>query len=265
VVRRAILLWVLAISGPLSAATDPYPQSARSYLLELDGEVLWQRDAALTVQPASLGKLLTALVVLDAGWDADRWIAVSPGVAATPPPRHGVRAGEQITAGAALAAMLIRSANDACRALTESVTPDAGEFLERMNARAAQIGMKHSHFADPCGFDAPGQFSTATDLLKLARAAHGHPLIARLAATPRAELRTRAGRTIHFTNTNQLLGRLDGAEGMKTGYTAQAGQCLIAYVRRPGHEVWLVMLGGTQRWWLAHGMIDDAFDIASRR
>lgn len=262
VFRRAILLLALAVSGPLSAATDPYPQSARSYLLELDGEVLWQRDATLALQPASLSKLLTALVVLDAGWDADRWIAISADIAATPPARLGLRAGEEITAGAALAAMLIRSANDACRAL---VTPGTSKFLERMNARAAQLGMKHSHFGDPCGFDAPGQYSTATDLLKLARAAHAHPLIARLTATPRAELQTRAGRTIHFTNTNQLLGRLAGAEGMKTGYTAQAGQCVIAYVRRPGHDVWLVMLGGTQRWWLAHGMIDDAFDVAARR
>ncbi len=248
-----------------AAATDPYPQAARSYLLELDGEVLWARDAALTLQPASLSKLLAALVVLDAGWDADRWIVVTTEVAATPPTRLGLRTGEEITVGAALAAMLIRSANDACRALVASVTPDTGKFLERMNARAAQLGMKRSRFADPCGFDAPDQYSTVTDLLKLARAARAHPLIARLTATPQAELKTRAGRTIHFSNTNQLLGRLDGAAGMKTGYTSQAGQCLIAYAQRDGHEVWLVMLGGTQRWWLAHGMIDDAFAVAARR
>lgn len=256
---------MLVIGGPLWAAPDPYPKAARSYLLELDNEVLWERDAAAPLQPASLSKLLAALVVLDDGWNADRWLVIDADVAATPPTRLGLRTGEEITAGAALAAMLIRSANDACRALVHSVTADTGKFLERMNARAAQIGMTRSHFADPCGFDAPGQYSTATDLLKLARAARGHAVIARLTATPRAELRTRAGRTIHFTNTNQLLGRLDGAEGMKTGYTSQAGQCLIAYARRPGHDVWLVMLGGTQRWWLAHGMIDDAFDIAARR
>lgn len=79
------------------------------------------------------------------------------------------------------------------------------------------------------------------------------------AATPEAQLTTRAGRTIQFANTNQLLGRLEGVQGLKTGYTTQAGQCLIAYAKRAGHDVWLVMLGGTQRWWQAHGMIDDAF------
>ena len=106
---------------------------------------------------------------------------------------------------------------------------------------------------------AAGQHSTVTDLLKLAQAARAVPVIAHLAALPEAQLTTRAGRSIKFTSTNALLGRLAGTEGLKTGNTSQAGQCLIAYVRRQDHEIWLVMLGGTQRWWLAHGMIDDAF------
>jgi serine-type D-Ala-D-Ala carboxypeptidase (penicillin-binding protein 5/6) len=73
------------------------------------------------------------------------------------------------------------------------------------------------------------------------------------------QIKTKAGRAITLANTNQLIGRLQGTAGMKTGYTAQAGQCLIAYVRRADREVWLVMLGGSERWWLAHGMIEDAF------
>jgi D-alanyl-D-alanine carboxypeptidase (penicillin-binding protein 5/6) len=170
-----------------------------------------------------------------------------------------LKAGEQITAGAALAATLIRSANDACRVLVESVTSDLTEFKARMNARAARLGMRDSSFVDPCGFDAPGQYTTAADLLKLAHAARSVPLIAYLAALPEAQLTTRAGRTIKFMSTNALLGRLEGTEGLKTGNTSQAGQCLIAYVRRQDHDVWLVMLGGTERWWLAHGMIEDAF------
>ena len=257
-------MFVLLFTSVSDAAPDPYPDSARSYLLELDGQTVWAREPALTLQPASLSKLLTALVVLDAQWDAERWLRVSSKAASTPPTRLGLRAGEEITAGAALAAMLIRSANDACRVLVESVSSDPAKFAAAMNARAATLGMTSSQFVDPCGFDAPGQQSTATDLLKLAKAARTHPLIARLTATPRADITTRAGRTLHFANTNQLLGRLDGTQGMKTGYTSQAGQCLIAYVRRADREVWLVMLGGSERWWLAHGMIDAAFDAPAR-
>src|SRR5687767_8915092 len=120
---------VLTIAAPLRAATlDPYPQTARSYLLVRDERVLWERAPSLPLQPASLTKLLTALVVLEAGWDADRWLTVSASAAATPPTRLGLRTGEQITAGAALAAMLIRSANDACRVLVESSAPDLATF-----------------------------------------------------------------------------------------------------------------------------------------
>lgn len=251
---------LLTLTSPVRAeAPDPYPSAARSYLVVLDQQLLWQRAPTQRLQPASLAKLLTALVVLDSDWNAERWITVSKYAASVPPSRLGLRAGEQITAGAALAAMLIRSANDACRALAEGVTSDLTAFRSRMNARAAKLGMSDSNFVDPCGFDAPGQFTTANDLLKLARAARSLPLVAHLTALPEAQLTTRKGRTIQFTSTNALLGRLAGTEGLKTGNTLQAGQCLIAYVRRQNHDVWLVMLGGTERWWLAHGMIEDAF------
>lgn len=251
---------LLTFTSSLHAeAHDPYPGAARSYLLVRDEQVLWQRVPTLRLQPASLTKLLTALVVLESEWNADRWLTVSEYAASVPPSRLGLRAGEQITAGAAMAAMLIRSANDACRVLVEGFASDLPSFRARMNARAAHLGMKNSNFVDPCGFDATGQYTTASDLLKLAKASHSVPLIAQLAMTPEAQLQTRAGRAIKFSSTNHLLGRLDGTEGLKTGNTSQAGQCLIAYVRRPGHDVWLVMLGGSERWWLAHGMIDDAF------
>lgn len=252
---------LLGLMAPLATALDLYPQAARSYLLVRDDEVVADRASTQRLPPASLTKLLTALVVLDSDWDAERWLTVSANAANTPPTRVGLRAGEQITAGAALAAMLIRSANDACRVLVENFAASATDFHTRMNARAVQLKMQDSHFVDPCGFDAPGQHSTATDLLKLGQRAHSVPLIAHLAAMPEAQLVTRAGRALRFTNTNQLLGRLEGAQGLKTGYTTQAGQCLIAYARRSNHDVWLVMLGGTQRWWLAHGMIDDAFAL----
>lgn len=250
----------LIVALPLQAdAPDPYPHAARSYLLVRDQQVLWQRAPTLQLQPASLTKLLTALVVLESDWDADRWLTVSAHAASVPPSRLGLQPGEQITAGAALAAMLIRSANDACRVLVEGFSTNLTAFRTRMKARAVRLGMTDSNFVDPCGFDASGQHSTVTDLLKLAQAARAVPLIAHLTALPEAQLTTRAGRSIKFTSTNALLGRLPGTEGLKTGNTSQAGQCLIAYVRRQDHEIWLVMLGGTQRWWLAHGMIDDAF------
>lgn len=249
----------LATASSRAQAPSAFADTARSYLVVRDDRVLWSREPALELQPASLAKLLTALVVLDAQWDPERWLPVSESAARIAPTKIGLRAGEEITAGAAMAAMLVRSANDACLVLVENVSRDKEAFAERMNERARQLGMSQSRFVDPCGFDAAGQHSTVTDLLTLAKAARRVPMIAQLVALPRAELVTRAGRKRSFANTNQLLGRLEGAAGMKTGYTSQAGQCLIAYAKRDGSDVWLVMLGGTQRWWQAHGMIDHAF------
>jgi D-alanyl-D-alanine carboxypeptidase (penicillin-binding protein 5/6) len=242
------------------AAADPYPTAARAYLLIRDEEVLGQHEADAPLPPASLAKLLTALVLLESDWSSDRWITVSANAAQVEPSRIGLRAGEEVRAGAALAAMLIHSANDACVALVESADRNKNTFTQRMNARAAALGMSHSTFLDPCGFDREGQFSTANDLLKLARAAQQQRLIATLVAAKQATVTTRGGRRINFVSTNQLLDRLPGTVGMKSGYTKLAGQCLIAHARRGDHEVWLVMLGSAQRWWLAHGMIERAFN-----
>jgi serine-type D-Ala-D-Ala carboxypeptidase (penicillin-binding protein 5/6) len=265
-VGYALLRCLNAVAAPTASYTssDPYPTAARSYLLTRDQQPLWQHAAQARLPAASLVKLLTALVVLDGTWSEDdwsndKWLSVSSAAASIAPSRIGLRAGEQARAGATLAAMLIHSANDACLTLVENTALTQQQFVARMNQYANRLDMHDSHFVDPCGFDTADQYSTAADLLKLAQAAYQHKLIATLVATPRASLTTKAGREIAFVTTNQLLGRLTGTIGMKTGYTQQAGQCLIAVVRRDDHEVWLVMLGSRQRWWQAHKMIEDAF------
>src|SRR5687768_8256660 len=132
---------LLVLTAPSATALDLYPQAARSYILVRDDVVVAERASTQRLPPASLTKLLTALVVLDSNWNADRWLTVSANAASTPPTRVGLRAGEQITAGAALAAMLIRSANDACRVLVENFAANAIEFQTLMNAHAAQLEM----------------------------------------------------------------------------------------------------------------------------
>ena len=90
------------------------------------------------------------------------------------------------------------------------------------------------------------------------------PRIAQITAQEEAKISTASGRQLAFRNTNQLLGRLDGVVGMKTGYTQQAGHCLIAVAEQSGHRVWLVLLDSHRRWWTAHRIITDAFAAASR-
>jgi D-alanyl-D-alanine carboxypeptidase (penicillin-binding protein 5/6) len=243
---------------------DPYHRSASAYAAVLDGEMLWASNIDVRRAPASLTKLLTALVVLDSGWQPDAMLSVSHDAAHTKKPRVGLRTGESIRADDALTAMLMHSANDACLVLAEHAAGSVEAFAARMNTRAAELGMQDSHFVHPCGFDADGQYSTVTDLLRLARAAHANPRIAQIVAQEQATVSTASGRQLAFKNTNQLLGRLDGVVGLKTGYTQHAGHCLIAVAEQSGHRVWLVLLDSPRRWWTAHRIITDAFATAER-
>jgi serine-type D-Ala-D-Ala carboxypeptidase (penicillin-binding protein 5/6) len=261
-----LLLGVFGTAGAHSRVDshDPYHRSASAYAAVLDGELLWGSNVDVRRAPASLTKLLTALVVLDSDWQPDAMLNVSHDAAHTKKPRVGLRTGENIRADDALTAMLMHSANDACLVLAEHVAGSIEAFAVRMNARAAELGMQDSHFVHPCGFDADDQYSTVTDLLRLARAAHANHRIAQIVAQEQATVSTATGRQLAFKNTNQLLGRLDGVVGLKTGYTQHAGHCLIAVAEQSGHRVWLVLLDSPRRWWTAHRIITDAFATAGR-
>jgi len=261
-----LLLGAFGSAGAHSRADshDPYHRSASAYAAVLDGQLLWGSNLDVRREPASLTKLLTALVVLDSDWQPDALLSVSHDAAHTKRPRVGLHTGENLRADEALTAMLMHSANDACLLLVEHAAGSLDAFAARMNARAAQLGMQDSHFVHPCGFDAEGQYSTVTDLLRLAKVAHADPRIAHIAAQEQATISTASGRQLAFKNTNQLLWRLDGVVGLKTGYTSRAGHCLIAVAEQSGHRVWLVLLDSHQRWWTAHRIITDAFASARR-
>jgi len=262
----ALLLGLCASAeaAPRGNSLDPYPTAAVAYAAVVDGGLLWGRNLDLHRAPASLTKLLTALVLLDSDWQPDAVLPVSRTAAHITHPRVGFHTGDTVRAEDALTAMLMHSANDACLVLVEHAAPSLDAFAQRMNARAEQLGMRDSHFVHPCGFDADGQYSTVNDLLRLARAAHADPRIAQIVAQEQASISTGKGRVLPFHNTNQLLGRLDGVLGLKTGYTAQAGRCLIAVAEQSGHRVWLVLLDAHQRWRAAHRIITDAFAAVAR-
>jgi D-alanyl-D-alanine carboxypeptidase (penicillin-binding protein 5/6) len=151
----------------------------------------------------------------------------------------------------------VRSANDACRALADDV---AADFVALMNARAAALGLADTRYADPCGHDRDNQYTSAADLARLAEAVTAHPEYLRLARLPRIRVASAAGRRFSLANTNALIGRYEGAIGLKTGYTSGAGHCLVALAERDGVRVLVVMLNSPNRWWNAVGLLDRAFE-----
>lgn len=261
-----MILLATATAVLLAAAepADRFPDAAAAYLVAVDGELLWARAADAPRAPASLAKILAALVVLEDP-PPGAWITVSEAAAAETGSRIGLRAGDQVRPGDALAAMLVASANDACRAVAEHAAGSSGAFVARMNRRAAALGLSGTHLADPCGHDVRGQRTTARDLWRLTRAALAHEEFRGIVSRTSVRLETRGGRVLTAGTSNALLGRLPGADGVKTGFTRQAGKCVVARAERDGREVIVILLGAPDRWWTAAALVERAFAEAPPR
>ena len=259
---RLALAVVCLATGTASAVEDPYPWIASAYLVKRDGVVLWAGQPQARLQPASLAKLMTALLALERG-KLDEPVTVGRGVLQATGTRIGLKPGEKLSARDLLAATVVRSANDACRALAEYLGGSTRKFVETMNGRAAALGLADTRFADPCGHDRAGQYSSAADLAVLAEQVMKHGEYMRLARLEIISLKTLdGGRSFTLRNTNALLGRYPGAIGLKTGHTEGAGNCLVALAERDGVRVLAVLLNAPNRWWNAAGLLDRAFAAA---
>ncbi len=255
------LIWLcrfllLALLSP--GATAAALPNAAAYLVKAGDEVLWRKADDKRLPPASLTKLMTALLVLE-DYVPTRRVTVSAAAAAESGARISLRRGERIAEQDLLAAVLIQSANDACHVLADRVGGDETRFVALMNARARAWGLKDSHFTNACGHDQTGHFSSARDLAALGERAMQQPEFARLVAMTKADIATTDGRRIHLETHNALLGRHPGVIGIKTGYTAAAGKCLVALAVRGSRRVLLVLLNAPDRWWDASDILDRAF------
>ncbi len=212
------------------------------------GRVLYEHDAGKRMSPASLTKIMSALVILERG-QLDDLVTISPNAARAHKTHLRVKAGQVFRLEDLLKAMLIVSANDACLAAVEHVGGDEAQFVDFMNAKAAELGLADTHFSNGCGFDNPDHYSTAEDLATLSLVALDQPIFRQLVREERAIITPVSGhRAYVLHNTNRLLGRIPGVEGIKTGFTSKAGRCLIAKVSQNGSDLLLVILNSKRRW-----------------
>lgn len=245
-----------------AAVTDPFPRLASAYLVQIGERDLWAGQADRRLPPASLTKVMTALLVLE-DYRPAQIVTVSKTAARTTGSSIGLKAGDKLSIQALLTATLIASANDACAALAEATAGSIGAFVDRMNERARTLELSNTHFANPCGLDATGHYSSARDLARLAHTALMHTEFAALVATHDTRITTADGtRSFRFRSSNALIGTYPPAIGVKTGYTSRAGKCLIALAQKNGVQVLLVILNAKSRWWDAIGIIENAFDEA---
>jgi serine-type D-Ala-D-Ala carboxypeptidase (penicillin-binding protein 5/6) len=238
---------------------------AHSILLKelRSGRVLFEHDADKRLSPASLTKIMSALVVLEKS-RLDDLVTVSKNAARAPKTHLRLKVGEVFRLADLLKAMMMVSANDACLATVEHVGGDEEQFVRLMNAKAGALGLASTHFSNGCGFDGPDHYSTAEDLAKLSEVAMRNAVFRDLVREEREIITPVSGyRAYVLHNTNRLLGRIPGVEGVKTGFTSKAGRCLIAKVSQNGSDLLLVILNSNRRWNTAKSLIDYGFRLTN--
>jgi serine-type D-Ala-D-Ala carboxypeptidase (penicillin-binding protein 5/6) len=251
--------WSAAHAGDL-----PFPVEAASYLVQVNDQTRWERETGRRLPPASLTKIMTVLLLLE-DFQPQQVVTVSRAASRETGTRLGLKEGERMTVQDLLAASLLMSANDACHALADHVAGDEKRFVQLMNQRAAQWGLKETHFTNACGHDSNQHYSSARDLARLAQKAIAYPVLVDLVAKQAMTIESANGsRTFELENKNALIGRYPGAVGIKTGYSPKAGKCLIALAQRGGDRVLLVMLHASNRWWDASDILDYAFSHKAR-
>jgi D-alanyl-D-alanine carboxypeptidase (penicillin-binding protein 5/6) len=225
----------------------PAIKASALYLVDLtSGRVILEKNPARRLPPASLTKIMTALIALESAplqevVKIDRRALV----------HHSslkFQAGEEFLLRDLVTAMLVASANDACEAVAWHIGGDEKHFVAMMNERAGKLGLRDTHFANPCGFDAPGHYSTAADLAKLTEQALQQPFFSMMVRTLVRDISTvDESRRMSVHSTNELLVDPD-VNGVKTGYTNKAGRCLIASMFKDGQRLLLVALNMMDQW-----------------
>ena len=211
------------------------------------GEVLYERNADDPRAVASTQKLLTGLIIAETG-DLDGRVQVEYSDTQAEPSKLYLKTGETYRRYDLLKILLVKSMNDVARCLARDNAGGQEAFAARMNAKARELGMSNSHFVNPNGLPAPGQYSTARDMSRVAMAAYRNRILRNIVNTREITWRYADGRAREFENTNRVLRRWALCNGMKTGYTEAAGHCLISSAASGGRDVISVILGDKQVW-----------------
>ncbi len=240
------------------AASD---RAAGAVLMDAEsGRVLYGHDAHKPRLIASTTKLMTALVAVERAVDLDETVTVKGEWLGSEGSSIYLRAGEEITLRGLLYGLLLQSGNDAAMVIACHTAGSVEEFVELMNRRAAELGMKDSSFANPSGLDHENHYSTPYDMALLARACLDNSTVAELCATKSITVGTRT-----FVNHNKLLWRCEGCVGMKTGFTEKAGRTLVSAAVRDGQTLICVTLNDGDDWNDHRKLLDYGFRTYPRQ
>lgn len=218
------------------------------------GKILSSKNASVRREVASLQKVLTAMLVIEAG-NLEKPVTITAADANCPPTNLPEAVGGTYTRRQLLEVMLIYSPNDAARALARDLSGSEAAFGAKMTALARRLGAKNSVFKNSTGLPAAGQCSTAEDMARIARAALGNAYLRRVMQTKSITWRDRRGRPHVFKNSNRLLHRHPDCRGMKVGYTGKAGHCAISLWEGKRRIIAVTLGGAGEASWLESGVV----------
>lgn len=203
--------------------------------------VIYEKNGYTKRAMASTTKIMTATVVLENSNLTDT-VEISKKAAGTGGSRLGLKTGDKVSVNDLLYGLMLRSGNDAAVALAEHVGGSVEQFAEMMNKKAKQLNLQNTHFVTPHGLDKDEHYTTAYELAKLASYALNNKKFATIVNTKQCNIYIN-GQIKTISNTNELLGNLYGVDGVKTGFTNNAGRCIVTSTTRNGNQIICVVLG----------------------
>ena len=268
--RAAALGLSLCLVGalcPVAQAAGPEVSAQSAVVLTADtGAVLFEKDGHTPRPVASTTKIMTALLALEAAQErGDPLVDITQEMVAVEGSSMGLQAGDSISLTGLAAGMLLASGNDAANAAALYLDASLESFAARMNQRAAVLGMEDTHFVTPSGLDGEdaqglGHLSTAYDMALLARAALEDQAFRQLCSSPSLAVEfAEPVKRVTYTNHNKLLTQYQGCVGVKTGFTKEAGRCLVSAAERDGALLIAVTLNAPNDWQDHTALLDYGF------
>ena len=268
--RAAALGLSLCLVGalcPVARAAGPEVSAQSAVVLTADtGTVLFEKDGHTPRPVASTTKIMTALLALEAAQEqGDPLVDITQEMVAVEGSSMGLQAGDSISLTGLAAGMLLASGNDAANAAALYLDGSLESFAARMNQRAAALGMEDTHFVTPSGLDGEdaqglGHLSTAYDMALLARAALEDQAFRQLCSSPSLAVEfAEPVKRVTYTNHNKLLTQYQGCVGVKTGFTKEAGRCLVSAAERDGALLIAVTLNAPNDWQDHTALLDYGF------
>lgn len=226
------------------------------------GQILYEKNADSKLPPASIAKIVTAIVATE-NLKRDQLITISQRAADMEPNKIGIKLGEKIKLQDLLYGLMMLSANDAAEALAEGIDGGRDNFIKKMNNKAKEIGLKHSLFSNPSGLDEQNMYSSAFDLATFTKyALLNHPEILTYIGTTDYEIQyTDHNDGYSLYHLSSMLGEYPGLDGVKTGYTEEAGHTFLGTTKRDNHRLIVIFFNSQD----ANGDCKSLFDFGFSR